>query len=136
MKIALALVVAWAGFLVHNFADLPGTSFADPNTFGPTLVWLVLAIVHLVRRSRFTAAVLFGWVALNLFGGIVSVLPLPILPFVPEQSLYHYGFHVLYAVAQIPALTLLGRDLRQPPRQGARIAAVTSGLTGCRRLGG
>jgi len=34
----------------------------------------------------------------------LSVLPLPVLPFTPEQSLRHYSFHVLYAATQVPLL--------------------------------
>ncbi len=38
---------------------------------------------------------LVAWVLLNLVGGgILSVLPLAILPFVPEQSGGHYAAHV------------------------------------------
>ena len=43
---------------------------------------------------------------------IVSVLPLSILPFVPEQSITHYGAHVVYAVGQIPLIVLGYRALR------------------------
>jgi hypothetical protein len=51
-----------------------------------------------------------GWVVLNLIGGgLLSVLPLPFLPWVPEQSLAHYAVHVVYAAAQLPALWLLAR---------------------------
>lgn len=112
MVIVASVLISWVGFVVHNFADLPHTSFLDPNTLGPTLVWLVLTIVWLARRSRLSARLLFGWIALNLVGGgILSVLPLPILPFRPTQSLYHYAFHALYTIAQIPAVTLLVREI-------------------------
>ena len=44
-----------------------------------------------------------GWGVLNLvIGGIVTVLPLSILPFVPEQSVTHYGAHVVYTLGQVP----------------------------------
>ena len=35
-------------------------------------------------------------------GGLLTVLPLPVLPFVPEQSVGHYAVHVVYAVGQLP----------------------------------
>jgi hypothetical protein len=40
-------------------------------------------------------------------GGIISVLPLPFLPFYPEQRLAHYAAHALYAIAQLPLIVLL-----------------------------
>jgi hypothetical protein len=50
---------------------------------------------------------------LNLvIGGIVSVLPLPILPFVPEQSLTHYGAHVVYTLGQVPLVVVAWRAIR------------------------
>ena len=49
-----------------------------------------------------------------VIGGIVSVLPLSILLFVPEQSVTHYAAHVVYAVGQIPLLALGYRALRRP----------------------
>lgn len=40
-------------------------------------------------------------------GAILSVLPIPILPFSPEQSWDHYASHILFALAQLPAVYLL-----------------------------
>lgn len=34
------------------------------------------------------------------------MLPLPFLPFDPEQSVQHYLMHVVYAVGQMPLLVL------------------------------
>ncbi len=36
----------------------------------------------------------------------MSVLPLSILPFVPEQSITHYGAHVVYTLGQVPLVVL------------------------------
>jgi hypothetical protein len=48
---------------------------------------------------------LLAWALLNLLGGaVLSVLPLPFLPFVPEQSLRHYSFHLLYGLTQVPLI--------------------------------
>jgi hypothetical protein len=56
---------------------------------------------------------LVAWVLLNLVaGGVLSVLPLAILPFVPEQSGGHYAAHVMYAVAQVPLLLIAVRGVR------------------------
>jgi hypothetical protein len=112
MLIAVAVFVSWVGFAVHNFADLPDTGVLDPNTLGPTLVWLLLSVIWLTWPNRLSAGLLLGWIALNLVGGgILSVLPLPILPFTPPQTLYHYAFHGIYTIAQIPAVILLVREI-------------------------
>jgi len=55
---------------------------------------------------RWPAILLLAWGALNLVGGVATVLPLPILAFHPSRSLRHYSFHALYAVAQLPLLWL------------------------------
>ena len=63
--------------------------------------------------SKVVAAAALGWGVLNLvIGGIVSVLPLSILPFVPEQSVTHYGAHVVYTLGQVPLVVLGYRALR------------------------
>jgi hypothetical protein len=114
VKILLAMVLSWLGFLTHNLADLPDTNPLIPETLYPTIAYLVMLLAWLIRPGRFTAALLLFWTGLNfLGGGIVSVLPLAFLPFAPAQTLYHYGFHVLYALTQVPALILLIRYLRR-----------------------
>jgi hypothetical protein len=37
---------------------------------------------------------------------VVTILPLGWLPFVPDQTVAHYAAHVIYAVCQVPLLTL------------------------------
>ena len=52
--------------------------------------------------SPLGGALLLAWALLNLLGGaVLSVLPLPFLPFVPEQSLRHYSFHLLYGLTHV-----------------------------------
>lgn len=123
LKLVAALLLAWAGFLIHNFADLPGTSMLDPNTLYPSLVWLILIAAWLARPDRLTASAALAWIAINLLGGgVLSVLPLPIWPFEPAQTLSHYAFHLLYTATQVPAAILLSRQRRGAPSGGtARI---------------
>jgi len=53
------------------------------------------------------------WTLLNLVvGGILSILLIPILPFVPDQTLGHYLAHAIYALTQVPLLWLLIRPTR------------------------
>lgn len=108
-----AVAVSWAGFVVHNVADLPNVSLLGPEYVVPTLVYLALGVLWATRARRVAAYLLFGWCLLHLVGGaVISVLPLPFLPFDPEQSLSHYAFHVLYGLAQVPLLVALLRFLR------------------------
>lgn len=110
-----AVLLSWLGLFVHNIADLPGQTVLSPESAYPTLIYLVLVAVWFVPRWRRIATwSLLGWGALHLVGGaIVSVLPLPILPFTPEQTLRHYMFHVVYGVMQIPLLVVTVQYLRQ-----------------------
>ena len=118
---AVATALAWLGFYIHNIADLPGQSLFSPETGLPTLVTLVLFLVWWrVPSGRGTMWLLLGWGLLNLIGGGLSVIPLPFLPFYPEQSLPHYFFHVVYGVAQLPLIVVAGAWLRHSRYNGGQ----------------
>ena len=123
VAMAVALAVSALSMLAHNLYELP-LSPIDLENSGPMAFAGILAAAYAMRpRSRAVAAAVLGWGVLNLvIGGVVSVLPLPILPFVPEQSVTHYGAHVVYAVGQIPLVVLAYRALRAP------VTAATSAL--------
>lgn len=102
-----ATVLAWAGFYVHNVADLPRQSVLSPETLFPTVVTIGCLAVLLIPATHIAGCrLMLGWTMLNLLGGGLSVLPLPFLPFVPEQSHRHYAFHALYGLSQLPLLWL------------------------------
>lgn len=113
-----AAVISWLGFLVHNVADLPGQTLLSPETLWPSVVTAALLVVYAAGLRRVAAIGLLIWAALNLVGGVLSVLPLPVLPFEPEQSLRHYSFHVLYAATQIPLIVVSVRLAREQLRPG------------------
>ncbi|MET0862881.1 MAG: hypothetical protein ABWZ98_00970 [Nakamurella sp.] len=112
--------VSAAGLFVHNVADLPGQTLLSPESLYPILFTVALVAAWFTPIRRIASWALLGWAALNLVGGgIVSVLPLPVLPFDPEQSWRHYAFHLLYVVSQLPLLIVTARWLqrhRRPPR--------------------
>jgi hypothetical protein len=116
---AVALTVSALSMLAHNLYELP-LSPIDLENSGPIAFAGLLGVAYAVwPDSKAVAAAAFGWGVLNLvIGGIVSVLPLSILPFVPEQSITHYGAHVVYAVGQIPLVVLGYRALRAPEVAG------------------
>ena len=112
---AVALAVSAASMLAHNLYELP-LSPIDLENSGPILFAAILGLAYALRPdSKAVAAAALGWGVLNLaIGGVVSVLPLPILPFVPEQSVAHYGAHVVYTLGQVPLVVLAYRALRAP----------------------
>ena len=121
--VCAAAAVSWLGFLVHNVADLPGQTLLSPETLVPSLVTAALVVAYAAGWRRVAAVGLLVWATLNLVGGALSVLPLPVLPFAPEQTLRHYSFHALYAATQIPLLVVssrlvLRRSRPEPPKSG------------------
>ena len=103
LMMAVALAVSWTSMLVHNLYELPLTPIDIENS-GPLLVdVLLLAGCWRFGRTMVVQVAILGWAVLNLvIGGVLSVFPLPIWPFVPEQSLSHYLAHVAYSLGQVP----------------------------------
>jgi hypothetical protein len=67
------------------------------------------------RARQVAARALAATAVLQLVGGaIISVLPLPILPFQPEQSVGHYLSHLALGLAQVPLVVVPLRGLRGP----------------------
>lgn len=128
VAMALALTVSAASMLAHNLYELP-LSPIDLANSGPILFAASLGLAHVFQPdSKAVAAAVLGWGILNLLiGGIVSVLPLPILPFEPEQSVAHYGAHVVYALGQIPLVVLGYRAVRAPTADPNRAGAQGRG---------
>jgi hypothetical protein len=111
--VAGAAVVSWLGFFVHNLADLPAHALVGAETLAPTAVYLVLLAGLAAPLRRVAVRLLLGWAWLHLLGGaVLSVLPLPVWPYQPEQTLRHYAFHALYGAAQLPLLIAATRHLR------------------------
>jgi hypothetical protein len=112
---AVALAISAASMLAHNLYELP-LSPIDLENSGPILLAVILGLAYAASPdSKAVAAAALGWGVLNLvLGGIVTVLPLPFLPFVPEQSLTHYGAHLVYTLGQVPLVVLTYRALRAP----------------------
>ena len=111
-----ALGLSAGSMLAHNLYELPLTPI-DLENSGPILVAALVGVAYVLQpASRAVAAAALGWGVMNLvIGGVVSGLPLSILPFVPEQSLAHYGAHVVYTLGQVPLVVLSYRALRSTP---------------------
>ncbi|GIG55903.1 hypothetical protein Lfu02_02750 [Longispora fulva] len=115
VAVPAAVVVSLAGLYVHNVNDLPGQTATSPETLYPALVALGLLAAWWWGPRPLTTYCLAGWGWIHLVGGALSVLPLPVLPFEPEQTVRHYAFHVGYALAQLPLIVLTIRELRARP---------------------
>lgn len=114
-----ALGVSTFGAWYHNTREFPGMAITAPEMLSAIVPGVVIAAWWLVRPGRALWWVTVVWVAvLNLgVGAVLTVLPLPFLPFQPDQSVSHYMTHLLYAVTQVPAIYLLFRwrgDLAEP----------------------
>jgi hypothetical protein len=100
--------IAAGGMLAHNALELGLAFLVDPQTLIPLGIFAVLAILA-ARAAAGTGTwlALFAWGALNLVaGGILSVLPIGLFPFQPEQTPGHYGVHALYALTGVPLVTV------------------------------
>jgi hypothetical protein len=91
------------------------------------MVALGLGLAYAARPGSFLIATLAcAWGILNLVvGGVLSVLPLSVLPFVPEQSLTHYGAHIVYTLGQVPLVWVSWRAARVAAAMGRRPSADT-----------
>jgi hypothetical protein len=120
---AVALAISWVSLLAHTHYELPQAPL-DPENSGPLVVAIVLGLAYAARPGSFLVATMaFAWGVLNLVvGGVLSVLPLSLLPFVPDQTLTHYGVHVVYALGQAPLVAAAYR--------AARIAGTRSRSSG------
>jgi hypothetical protein len=117
--VVAALALSWLGLAVHNLAELGVQARLGPETVVPTAVYLLLAAGWLFPARRVAAWLLLGWGWLHAIGGgLLSVLPVPLWPYQPEQSPRHYAVHALYGTLQVPLLLVLTRYRRSPRSAG------------------
>lgn len=111
-----AVLLSLVGLMAHNALEFGGRGLLALET-GTVPVVLVQGAVYVGWwRLPNLRAWLFGLLGalalLHLVGGaLISVLPLPIMPFEPEQSLSHYLSHLIYGVTQLPLLWLVAKAL-------------------------
>ena len=98
--VGVGLAISWLGLWCHEWFRVPP---ALGLTIDGSLPFLALVAVLIAWRRR-PIVLASGFGVLHLVGAIATVLPLPFLPFSPEQTLPHYLAHAVYAVAQIPVL--------------------------------
>lgn len=107
--------LSWLGAYIHTTWELSLPLWRWENSF-PALVGLLLFLGwwQQPQRGRLWVGLLLGWTAVAhlLIGAVLSVLPTPLWPFYPEQSLAHYLSHVGYGAAQLPLIWVLWRELK------------------------
>jgi hypothetical protein len=113
---AALIVLSWLGAYVHTTLELQLPVWRPENSL-PLLVGGILFLgwwKQPQRRSMWTWLLLIWTAGAHfLVGAVLSVLPLPLWPFYPEQSVSHYFSHLVYGAAQLPLLWFLWRDLRK-----------------------
>ena len=111
--IIVTLVIAWLGLWIHEFYRVPAAFGLTPDASLPLLAiaGALLAWRLLARRIRTATTALLVYGIINCVGGVLSVLPLPFLPFVPEQEFGHYLVHSIYALFQVPLIIVTIRAL-------------------------
>ena len=113
--LAIAVGLSALGMAFHTVREFGyGGLWAPSSGMIPVVgVQLALYAAWLWSRARGLEIALTVTALFQLVGGaIISVLPLPILPFEPDQSLHHYVSHVVFGVAQLPLIVVPLRTLR------------------------
>lgn len=107
--VILLTFVSWLGEYLHNLFELPQLTLLSPENSLPALVSAALVLAWcLLPAKQLPTFALLVWAFIHLLGGgLLSVLPLPFLPFSPAQTLSHYLTHGLYGLAQLPLIILL-----------------------------
>jgi hypothetical protein len=113
-----AVVVSLLGMAFHTVREFGWPALWNPASgMIPVLAVQVALVAAWLRADRprgLTKALLGTGVIQVLGGAIISVLPLPILPYIPDQSLQHYISHVGYGIAQLPLIGVTLRALAAP----------------------
>jgi hypothetical protein len=122
------LALSTFGGWYHNIQEFPGMRLWAPEMLMTIVPALGLLVWWWMRPGATLVLVTAVWALLNLIvGAFLTVLPLPVLPFQPEQSTTSptssmqsprchrrapprratYQSHLIYAVTQVPLLVVL-----------------------------
>ena len=106
-----ALALSAIGGWFHNGREFPGTTLLAPEMLVILLPAVVLGVWWVARPGPAARWAIIVWAVLNLvLGAALSVVPLPIWPWAPEQSAAHYTSHLVYGLTQIPLLIVAYRS--------------------------
>lgn len=115
VKVITVVAIAWLGLWAHELFRVRAMLGLTPDGSLPLLVIAGALILWwlLAAQKRVATIALLVYGLINFAGAVLTVLPLPFLPFVPEQEVDHYLVHGIYAVCQLPLIvvTLAGSRL-------------------------
>jgi len=100
-----AAAFAVGGLAWHNWSELRLGFFAWEN-WAPAAVTTALLLAWIFTGARPVAGAIMGVQIVHVLAAIVTVLPLPFLPFAPEQDWQHYATHFVYGVLQLPLFAM------------------------------
>lgn len=126
-----AVIVSALGMAFHTVREFGWLGLLNPALgMIPVVALQVVLLRAWLRdnRQRGPTKWLLATGLIELVGGGLSVLPLPILPYAPDQSLYHYISHVVWGVAQLPLIWVGARALQHQAL--SRSVEHESGKTG------
>ncbi len=119
----MSVVFSALGMALHTVREFGWAGILAPATGMLPMAAIQIGLLGWWWRSGRSSRTAVRWLMylgiLQLIGGaILSVLPLPILPFVPEQSPDHYISHAVYGLAQLPLIVVALREVvaRSPLR--------------------
>ena len=106
-RMIVCTVISCFGLWVHELYRVPQfLGFTPDSSFFMFVIAAALAYWWHRSHGAAAAASLFAYAAISLVGGALSALPLAWLPFKPDQTVDHYAVHVVYAVAQLPLMSV------------------------------
>jgi hypothetical protein len=113
-RVVIATALSWLGLWAHELYRVPRLLGFTPDG-DPFMLPIAAGFAFWWSRSRGASATLALaiYATVNLAGVVVTILPLGWLPFIPDQTAAHYAAHVIYAVCQLPLLTIAIMHLRR-----------------------
>jgi hypothetical protein len=116
---ALALVLA--GTLLHDLVEFGRPSPENSLPAGLLFGMIFVSWWRWPGARRTAIAVLLTFAVVMLVGGAVaSVLPLPVWPFEPEQTLSHYAVHAAWALSLVALIWIVLKRVGAEPYQNGR----------------
>jgi hypothetical protein len=124
--LGLAGALWWLAVWFHDAREFAGTYGLTPDSIGEGAILLcLLTITWRYPRRGIWRLALLAYVAVTTVGEALSIVPLPIWPWVPEQSSSHYATHALVAAAHLPLLVLAVGGVRT--RASSLLQVATAG---------
>ena len=106
--VSVGLVLSTFGGWYHNIEEFPTMPQWAPEMLMTIVPGAVLLGWWWLRPGAALMWVTTVWVLLGLIvGAFLSVFPLQVWPFDPEQTADHYRTHLIYAATQVPTLVVL-----------------------------